>query len=91
MAEDDPVDADFLEHRDRDLAGEGAVVVLVAVLGGDDEVLRGQGLDGLEADEGRGDADVDPLGNRVGDHFPAALGEFLRLGGGLVHLPVAEQ
>ena len=67
------------------------MIVLIAVLGRDDEVFGGILNDGLQADEGRGDPDVDPVIHGEADHVSTSEGEFLRLGGGLVHLPVAEK
>lgn len=54
VAEDGPVDAAVLEVLDRDLAGEGAVRLVVDVLGGDADVLLGLLTDEEEVEGRRG-------------------------------------
>lgn len=57
MAEDGPVDVGVLELRDADLTGEGAVGLVVDVLGGDLDLLA-EGVADLEEVE-RGGRDDD--------------------------------
>jgi hypothetical protein len=64
VAQDAPIDAESFKHRDRDFAREGAMIVLIAVLGRDDAFRIDVFFDGVEANEGRGDAHIDAVGSR---------------------------
>ena len=91
MAEDYPIDTDFLEHGNGDFASVGTMIGGVDVLRGDDEVLGGVFLDGLQADICWGNTQIDVVGNGVIDHILGKKGELLCFGWGLVHLPVAKK
>ncbi len=91
VAKNDPVHADFLKHRDGDFAGVGAMVMLVDVLSGDNELLVRVFDDGLQANKGRGNADVDAVIHGEFNHILGAKGKSLSFRGGLVHFPVAEE
>ncbi|CAN3995747.1 Spore coat protein gerQ, partial [Dysosmobacter welbionis] len=88
VAHDDVLHAQVLQHVGGDLAGVGALLLKVHVLGahGDPQVLErlGGGLNvaGRDTDQG-----VAPLG--PGHDLLQFLGEFLRLSGGHVHFPVS--
>ena len=88
VAHDDVFYAQVLQHFGGHLAGVGALLLKVDVLGahGDAQVLEGLGGGG---DVAGGDADqrLAPLG--PGQDLLDLLGEFLGLSGGHVHLPVA--
>lgn len=58
VAEDGPVDVAVLELLDADLAGEGAVGLVIDVLRADLDVLPDGVADELEVDGGRGDDDL---------------------------------
>ena len=89
VAEDDVADPELAEHRAGDLAGEGALLGLMHVLGAHGEnAVAAEGFGGGgQRGEGRADDHVD-----VGDFLDAlndVLDEVFGVGGGAVHLPVA--
>jgi hypothetical protein len=87
VPEDHAVDPQVLEHRRRDLAGVGALLSLVHVLGGDpDPALKAELDRRLQRGEGRTHDDLRPAGFR--DQRQELAEEALGLLGRLVHLPV---
>ena len=87
VTEDHVADMEVAEHRGRDFAGEGAVGLVVHVLGAHGEVgAFGGGAHRGERGEGRAEDHLD--GGLDADGGGDGLDEFGAFGGRLVHLPV---
>ncbi len=88
VADDDVLHAQLLEHLGGNLAGVGAVGLIVAVLSADgDAAVLEQTHSGGNVHVGHAENDLAPLG--LAQLGLDVLGEGLGLGQGLVHLPVA--
>jgi hypothetical protein len=88
VSDDRAVDAEVDEHRGRDLARVRPLRLPVDVLGSDGDLGVGERLHRRrQSDERRADGDVDALD--AGEPVAKLTAELGRLGGGLVHLPVA--
>ena len=80
-------DVEGAKHLSRDLAGEGAALLGVHVLGAELDGLALEGVaDALQRGEGGAEDDID--GRLAADLRQDFLGEGDAVGGGLVHLPV---